>query len=110
MHPMLLLTLAIISEVIATTALKASEGFSRPLPSLLVVLGYGLAFYLFSLSIQHLPLGIAYAIWSGMGTVGAVVMGILIWQEVLDVPRVLGILLILAGVMLLNVVPTNTAG
>jgi len=107
---MLLLTLAIISEVIATTALKASEGFSRPLPSLLVVLGYGSAFYLFSLSIQHLPLGVAYAIWSGMGTVGAVVMGILIWQEVLDVPRVLGIVLILAGVMLLNVVSPNTAG
>jgi small multidrug resistance pump len=106
---MLLLTLAIASEVVGTTALKASEGFSRPLPSLLVVLGYAAAFYLFSLSIQHLPLGVAYAIWSGMGTVGAVVMGVLIWQEVLDVPRVLGILLILAGVLLLNVVTPTAA-
>jgi small multidrug resistance pump len=107
---MLLLTLAIASEVVGTTALKASEGFSRPLPSLLVVLGYGAAFYLFSLSIQHLPLGVAYAIWSGMGTVGAVVMGVLIWQEILDVPRVLGIVLILAGVLLLNVVTPTAAG
>jgi small multidrug resistance pump len=107
---MLLLTLAILSEVIGTTALKASEGFSRPLPSVIVVIGYAAAFYLFSLSIQHLPLGVAYAIWSGMGTVGAVVMGMLLWHEVLDVPRVLGILFILVGVILLNVVTPSSAG
>jgi small multidrug resistance pump len=107
---MLFFALAIASEVVATTSLKASEGFSRPLPSVLVVVGYAAAFYLFALSIQHLPLGVAYAIWSGMGTVGAVLMGVLIWQEILDVPRVLGILLILVGVVLLNIVPHGTAG
>jgi small multidrug resistance pump len=102
MNPMLLLFLAIMSEVIATSALKASDGFTRLLPSLLVVLGYGSAFYLFSLSIRHLPLGVAYAIWSGVGTVGAALIGVLVWQEVLNAPRLLGMGLIIAGVLLLN--------
>jgi len=72
----LYLLLAIVSEVIATSSLKASQGFSRLWPSLLVVVGYGAAFYWFSLSLKQIPLGIAYAIWSGLGTVGVVLIGL----------------------------------
>jgi small multidrug resistance pump len=100
---MVLLFMAILCEIVATASLKASNGFTRPLFTVLVVLGYGAAFYLLSLSIKHIPLGIAYAIWSGVGTVGAALVGVLVWQEVINLPRAIGMLLIIAGVVLLNV-------
>jgi multidrug transporter EmrE-like cation transporter len=102
MHPMLLLFLAIISEVVGTTALKYSEGFTKVAPSGVVIVGYGLAFYLLSLSLKQIPLGTAYAIWSGVGTAATAVIGVLLWREVVDLPRVAGILLIIGGVVLLN--------
>lgn len=102
MHPLVLLFFAIASEVAATTALKATEGFTRLLPSLVVLLGYGLSFYLLSLSLRHISLGIAYAIWSGLGTTGVVLMGVLIWRESINWMGVLGIGLIISGVMILN--------
>jgi multidrug transporter EmrE-like cation transporter len=102
MHPMLLLALAIASEVAGTTSLKYSEGFTKLTPSVIVVVGYGLAFYLLSLSLKHIPLGTAYAIWSGVGTAATAVIGVLLWREIVDLPRVLGILLIIGGVVLLN--------
>jgi small multidrug resistance pump len=102
MHPMVLLGLAIASEVIGTAALKASAGFTRPLPVLVVVVGYGLAVYLLALSLRQLPLGMAYAIWSGVGTVGAALLGVVLWHESLSAPRLLGIGLIVVGVVLLN--------
>ncbi|UXZ53527.1 multidrug efflux SMR transporter [Halomonas sp. 7T] len=97
------LTLAIMAEVMATSALKASMGFTRPLPSLLVVVGYGVAFYLLSLVLRTLPVGIAYAIWAGLGIVLVTLVGIVAFGEKPDVPAVIGISLIVAGVVTLQV-------
>jgi small multidrug resistance pump len=102
MSPILSLILAIASEIIATTSLKLSEGFSKPLPSIVVVLGYGAAFYLLSQSLKAIPLGTTYAIWSGVGTAGAVLLGVIIWREPVDLARIIGIGLIVAGVVVLN--------
>lgn len=109
-HPMLLLFFAIVCEISATAALKASEGLTRLIPSILMVLGYGATFFFFSMSIRHIPLGIAYAIWSGIGTAGAVMLGILFWKEVLDAPRAIGIAFIIIGVVLLNAFPRTPMG
>lgn len=97
------LVLAIIAEVIATSALKASMGFTRPLPSLLVVGGYGVAFYLLSLVLRTLPVGITYAIWAGLGIVLVTLVGVVIFGEKPDVPGIVGIGLIVAGVVMLQV-------
>ena len=97
------LILAIVAEVIATSALKDSAGFTRPLPSLLVVGGYGVAFYLLSLVLRTLPVGITYAIWAGLGIVLVTLVGIMVFGEKPDLPAVLGISLIVAGVVTLQV-------
>ncbi len=102
-----LLMLAIAGEVIGTAGLKASEGFVRIGPSVVAVLGYCAAFYFLSLSLKQLPLGIAYAIWSGLGTVGSVLIGVLVWREALGPAHLAGIALILAGVIVLNVLAGN---
>ncbi len=98
-----ILFFAILSEVIATSALKFSEGFTKLVPSIIVVAGYGLSFYLLSLSLKVFPIGIAYAIWSGVGLVLTVIAGMILWKETLDWARVAGIILILAGIILINV-------
>jgi small multidrug resistance pump len=98
----LLLGTAILAEVIATSALKASEGFSRWLPSTAVVIGYGIAFYCLSLTLRHIPIGIAYAVWSGAGTALIALIGVVAYQQKLDLPAMLGIGLIVAGVLVLN--------
>ncbi|MEA2116884.1 multidrug efflux SMR transporter [Halovibrio sp. HP20-50] len=97
------LVLAIVAEVIATSALKASLGFTRPLPSVVVVVGYGLAFYLLSLVLRTLPVGVAYAIWAGLGIVLVTLVGIFVFGEKPDLPAVIGISLIVAGVVMLQV-------
>lgn len=97
------LVLAIVAEVIATSALKASMGFTRPLPSAVVVVGYGLAFYLLSLVLRTLPVGVAYAIWAGLGIVLVTLVGIVVFGEKPDLPAVIGISLIVAGVVMLQV-------
>lgn len=97
------LVLAIIAEVIATSALKASMGFTRPLPSLLVVGGYGVAFYLLSLVLRSLPVGVTYAIWAGLGIVLVTLVGVVVFGEKPDVPAIVGIGLIVAGVVMLQV-------
>ncbi|MEE3267228.1 MAG: multidrug efflux SMR transporter [Pseudomonadota bacterium] len=97
------LILAIVAEVIATSALKASVGFTRPLPSLLVVGGYGVAFYLLSLVLRTLPVGITYAIWAGLGIVLVTLVGIVVFGEKPDLPAVFGISQIVAGVVTLQV-------
>jgi small multidrug resistance pump len=102
--PMLILVLAILSGVAGTVALKASEGFTRLGPNALVVVGYGLSFYLLAQALKQIPLGIAYAIWSGLGAAGAGVAGILLWRESLNLAGIIGILLIVVGVILLNIV------
>ena len=100
---LLVLCVAIVSEVIGTAGLKASDGFSRVVPIVVVVVAYGAAFYFLSLSLQQISLGVAYAIWSGLGTVGAVLVGVMVWQESLGPARLIGIGLIVVGVVVLNV-------
>jgi multidrug transporter EmrE-like cation transporter len=100
---LLVLFVAIVSEVVGTAGLKASEGFSRVVADFVVVVAYGAAFYFLSLSLQQIPLGVAYAIWSGLGTVGAVLVGVMVWQESLGPARLIGIGLIVIGVVMLNV-------
>jgi small multidrug resistance pump len=106
---LLILFFAILSEVTATTALKYSNGFTKPLPSVIVAVGYGISFYLLSIALKSLPIGITYAIWSGVGLVLTVIVGIALWKETLDWARVTGILLILAGIVLINVFSKSAA-
>ncbi|MFD2247640.1 DMT family transporter [Pontibacter ruber] len=102
MHYLYLL-IAIISEVAATSALKASEQFTKPLPSIIVVLGYASSFYFLSLTLRTMTVGIAYAIWSGIGTILIAVIGVLLYRQQLDFPAVIGLALIIAGVIIINV-------
>ena len=97
-----MLLLAILSEVVGTVALKTSDGFARLGPTALVVVGYGLTFYFLGLALKQIPLGVAYAIWSGLGTAGAVLAGVLLWRESLNLAGVIGIALIVIGVLILN--------
>ena len=109
MKTALILFFAILSEVIATTALKLSEGFTKLIPSIVVVIGYGLSFYLLSISLKVIPIGLAYAIWSGVGIVLTVIAGIIIWRESLDWARVIGITFIILGILILNIFSKITA-
>lgn len=97
------LAIAIISEVIATTALKSSAGFSRPLPSTLVVLGYGSAFYFLALCLKELKTGVVYAIWSGVGIVLVTLLATVIHKERMDPAGWIGIAVIILGIVILNV-------
>lgn len=96
------LAIAIISEVVATSALGKTEGFSRLWPSVIVVLGYASAFYFLSLTLRVIPVGIAYAIWAGVGVALVVLIAWLIFGQPLDLPGIIGIYLIVAGVVVLN--------
>ena len=103
MQPWVFLSIAIISEVIATSCLKASEGFTRFWPSVVVVIGYLLAFYLLSLTLKTIPVGIAYAVWSGVGMVLIAMVGWLFLGQKLDMPAIIGLVFIITGVMVINV-------
>jgi small multidrug resistance pump len=105
----IILLFAILAEVIGTTALKLSNGFTRPIPSIVVVIGYGASFYLLSLALKAMPIGVAYAIWSGVGLILTVIAGMVIWRETLDWARVVGIVLILAGIIFINVISKSPA-
>ncbi len=96
------LGIAIVCEVIATSALKASEEFSQLVPSIVVVVGYGVAFYCLSLTLRTIPVGIAYAIWSGVGIVLIALVGLFWFRQVLDLPAIIGMALIIAGVVVVN--------
>ncbi|WP_374967220.1 DMT family transporter [Lysinibacillus sp. RS5] len=98
----LFLTLSIVSEVFATTMLKLSEGFTILGPSIAVVFGYGISFYSLSLCLKTLPLSLAYAIWSGIGTALTVIVGIVIWGDIFNLYSAIGITFIIGGVLLLN--------
>ena len=102
----LYLSLAIIAEVIGTSALKASEEFTRLGPSLIVVIGYAAAFYFLSLVLKTIPVGIAYAIWSGLGIVLITVIGALLFKQIPDWPAIIGIALIVSGVIVIHVFST----
>ncbi len=105
----LYLLVAICAEVAGTTALKASEGFTRLVPSVLVLIAYGVAFFFLSLTLRTIPVGIAYAIWSGCGIVLISAVGWVFYRQNLDWPAIAGITLILAGVLLINLF-SETAG
>ncbi|WP_132060774.1 DMT family transporter [Halorussus amylolyticus] len=109
MNPYALLGAAIASELVGTTALKLSAGFSRPVPSLGVVVGYGLAFYLVSLTLEDLPLGIVYGTWAALGIVGVAAIGVVVFGERVDLPGAIGVTLIVVGVYCLNVVSEMSA-
>ncbi len=106
--PWVLLTVAIVAEVIATSSLKLSDGFTRLWPSVVVVLGYGISFYFLSVTMRSMPIGVIYAIWSGLGVVLVTLVGWLIFKQHLDLPALVGISLIIAGVVIMNVWSKST--
>lgn len=99
----LYLLLAIISEVIGTSALQASQQFSKLMPSVLCFLAYASAFFFLSMTLKTMPVGIAYAIWSGLGVIFITLVGIFIFDQKPDAPALLGMFLIIAGVVIMNV-------
>ncbi len=104
------LSIAIVVEVIATTALKFSEGFSKPLPTVVVLVGYGISFFLLSKIVQLLPLSITYAIWSGVGIALVTLVGWVFLDQKLDVPALLGLGLIIGGVLTIQLFSKVTHG
>ena len=102
------LAIAIIAEVIGTSALKASEEFTRLVPSLIVVAGYVVAFFFLSLTLRTIPVGIAYAIWAGAGIALIVAVGAILFQQVPDLPAIVGLTLIVAGVVIVNTMSHTT--
>jgi small multidrug resistance pump len=103
MQQWIFLSAAIVSEVIGTSALKSAEGFTRLGPSLIVVIGYSTAFFFLSLTLKTIPVGIAYAIWSGVGIALISLIAWVVFGQKLDAAAVIGIVLIVAGVVVLNV-------
>ena len=103
------LALAIIAEVIGTTAMKATESFTKPLPSLLVVVGYGISFYFLSLCLKSMSVGVAYAMWSGLGVVLVAIAAAILYQQTPDGWAILGMALIVAGVLVLNLLSSSAA-
>ena len=100
--PYIFLFLAVVAETIGTSALQASAQFTRPLPSALVVIGYALSFYLLSLVLRTIPVGVAYAIWSGLGIVLIAAIGRVVFGQRLDAPALLGMALILCGIVVIQ--------
>lgn len=108
MNKWLVLGIAIVSETVATSALKSSEGFTKLVPSIIVVAGYALAFYFLSMTLKAIPVGVAYAIWSGVGIVLISLVGWLMFGQKLDAPALIGMALIVAGVVIMNVFSHST--
>ncbi len=109
MNAYLALGIAIVAEVIATTALKASDSFTRLLPSGVAVAGYAIAFFFLTITLRTVPTGIAYAIWSGLGIVLITLVSFVVYQQKIDLPGLLGMGLIVAGVVVLNVFSKSAA-
>jgi len=99
----LFLAIAIIAEVAATSALKASEEFTRLVPSIIVVVGYGVAFYFMTLVLRVIPIGITYAVWSGVGIVLVAGVGFFLYKQTPDIPAIIGMSLIILGVVVIHV-------
>ena len=102
------LAIAIIAEVIATSSLKASEEFTRLVPSTIVVVGYGVAFYFLTLVLRTIPVGITYAIWSGVGIILVALVAMVLYKQVPDLPAIIGMGLIIAGVVIINLFSKTT--
>lgn len=105
----LILFIAIVAEVIATSALKSSEGFTKPMASIVVVLGYMIAFYCLSVTLKTIPVGIAYAVWSGVGIVLITTVAWIVFDQKLDVWGIIGIALIMSGVLVLNLLSKTSS-
>jgi multidrug transporter EmrE-like cation transporter len=102
LNPFLILAIAVLCEVFASSMLKLSDGFKKLFPSIGVIIGMGLAFYTLSLALKAIPLGMAYAIWSGVGTALTALPGILVWGDPFNMITILSIVIIIGGVVLLN--------
>ena len=102
MSPWLFLAIAVVCEVVGTSALRSTDGFTRPWPSAIVVAGYASAFYFLSLTLKTVPVGVVYAVWSGVGTVLITVIGWAFMGQRLDLPAVVGIVLVVTGVVVMN--------
>ena len=100
--PYLFLAFAVLAETIGTTALQASQQFTRMVPTAITVVAYAAAFYLLGIALKHFPVGIAYAIWSGLGIVFIAVIGLAVFGQKLDLPAILGMGMILAGILVIH--------
>ncbi|MFN3700742.1 MAG: DMT family transporter [Alphaproteobacteria bacterium] len=96
------LAIAIVAEVIATSSLKASNGFTVLWPSIVVIIGYAVAFYFLSLTLKTMPIGVAYALWSGIGIALITAAGFILYQQKIDIAGIIGLMLIVSGVVVLN--------
>ena len=105
-NPWVLLAIAIVTEVIATSSLKLSDGFTRLWPSVVVVIGYGISFYALALTMRTLPVGIIYAIWSGLGITLVTLVGWFLFKQQLSIHALIGIGLIISGVIVMNLSPS----
>ena len=105
----LYLAIAIVGEVSATAALKASDEFSKPIPSLFVIIGYATALFFLSLTLRSVPVGIAYGIWAGAGTALIALSGYLFYGQSIDTPALIGLCLIVIGVIIVNASSTSVA-
>ena len=103
MNKWVALGIAIVSETVATSAMKSSDGFTRLIPSAIVVVGYAIAFYFLSMTLKSIPVGVAYAIWSGVGIVLIALVSWIVFGQKLDAPAVIGMALIISGVVVMNV-------
>lgn len=102
------LFLAILAETIGTTALQASQQFTRLVPSLIVVLAYAISFYLLSLTLKIMPVGIVYAIWSGLGIVFIALIGLVLFGQKLDLPAIIGLSMVIGGILVINLFSQST--
>jgi len=109
MNKWMYLLLAILAEVAATSALKASDGFKRFWPSMIVVVGYSLSFYFLSFTLKEIPVGVAYAIWSGLGLALITLISWVLYDQRLDAAAIIGMLLILAGILVMNLFSKSSA-
>ena len=105
----LYLVIAVVAEVAGTSALKGSAEFTKLVPSIVVVVGYGIAFFFLALTFRTIPIGIAYAIWGGAGIALIVIAGAVLFDEIPDLPAIVGVGLILAGVVIVNTMSLTTA-
>jgi len=104
----LFLTLAIVFEVIGSSFMKVSDGFSKWLPSSIVIIAYIICFYFFSLALKTIPLSIAYALWGALGIVLTAGISVVVFKEKLDIPALIGMVLIIAGVLVMNLLSKTT--
>ncbi len=106
--PYILLFFAVVAETIGTTALQASQQFTRIGPSIVVVIAYGLAFYLLGMTLKFMPVGIVYALWSGLGIVLIAAIGVVVFNQKLDLAAILGLVMIVAGIAVIHLFSNST--